>query len=199
VRVFRPQIAETDRISFATGDWKAVLTNPLPPSPSPDKGHEDPGISQAAQNLLALLPMKRKCRPSSSNRLGSLWPRVVEGWRGCVSETFEIPARFAGQDLQLSLGSVDDNETTYLDGQPLGATNGWNERRLYIIPAAKASAGKHVLAVRVWDRFGGGGFTSAAEDVYLKPVQSSVPATLYHADYRADFEFGDDPYRYYRW
>jgi beta-galactosidase len=26
-----------------------------------------------------------------------------------------------------------------------------------------------------------------------------APAGLYHADYRADFESGDDPYRYFRW
>jgi len=25
------------------------------------------------------------------------------------------------------------------------------------------------------------------------------PSGLYHADYRPDFESGDDPYRYFRW
>lgn len=25
------------------------------------------------------------------------------------------------------------------------------------------------------------------------------PTGLYHADYRSDFESGDDPYRYFRW
>lgn len=29
--------------------------------------------------------------------------------------------------------------------------------------------------------------------------ESSPPAGLYHADYRTDFELGDNPYRYYRW
>jgi hypothetical protein len=134
--------------------------------------------------------------PADWEAYGSAWVRDGEG---VFRKTFEIPARWAGQELQLSLGRVDDNETTYLDGVLLGATNGWDQRRLYTIPAARATAGKHVLAVRIWDRFGGGGFTSAAEDVYLKPVQSSAPTTLYHADYREDFDFGDDPYRYYRW
>ncbi|HEX8833586.1 MAG TPA: hypothetical protein VF719_05265, partial [Abditibacteriaceae bacterium] len=144
VTVFRPQIAETDRISFATGDWKAVLTNPLAPSPSPDKGHEDPGISPAAQNLLALAADETKMQ---TVKVPTVWEAYGPDWlkdgEGVFRKTFEIPARFAGQDLQLSLGSVDDNETTYLDGELLGTTNGWNQRRVYTIPAAKATAGKH--------------------------------------------------------
>jgi beta-galactosidase len=30
-------------------------------------------------------------------------------------------------------------------------------------------------------------------------VQAAKVATLYHPDYRDDFELGDEPYRYYNW
>jgi beta-galactosidase len=199
-RALRPQVPESDRINLATNDWKAILVNPLAPSPSPDKGHEDPGMSAAAQRLMAVnvdeTPMQTVKGPGDWESYGAQWQKDGEG---VLRKTFEIPAKWAGQDLTLSLGSVDDNETTYLDGVQLGSTSGWNQKRVYLIPAAKATAGKHVIAVRVWDKFGGGGLTSSADELYVKPVQSSVPATMYHADFRPDFDFGDDPYRYYRW
>jgi sialate O-acetylesterase len=131
--------------------------------------------------------------------LGSYGAQWQKDGEGVLRKTFEIPAKWAGQDLTISLGSVDDNETTYLDGVQLGTMSGWNQKRVYLIPAAKATAGKHVIAIRVWDKFGGGGLTGAIDELYVKPVQSSLPATMYHADFRADFDFGDDPYRYYRW
>jgi beta-galactosidase len=39
---------------------------------------------------------------------------------------------------------------------------------------------------------------SFAADKHSASLAQS-PTGLYHADYRADFESGDDPYRYFRW
>jgi hypothetical protein len=62
-------------------------------------------------------------------------------------------------------------------------------------------AGKNVIAVRLWDRFGGGGFTSSdVNKLQLKSQKVWVkPADMYHPDYREDFALGDEPYRYYNW
>ena len=51
------------------------------------------------------------------------------------------------------------------------------------------------------------GASFKADEVIFQPTQtngnvsngSTPPANLYHPDYRADFDLGDDPYRYYRW
>lgn len=74
--------------------------------------------------------------------------------------TIEIPASMAGKDITLSLGAIDDMDRTYLDGTLIGATmeeGKYQVKRVYTIPAAQATAGSHVLAVRVIDNMGGGG------------------------------------------
>jgi hypothetical protein len=59
-----------------------------------------------------------------------------------------------------------------------------------------------VIAVRVWDKFGGGGIASSRPEALTLQsarVQEVKVAALYHPDYRDDFELGDEPYRYYNW
>jgi hypothetical protein len=62
-------------------------------------------------------------------------------------------------------------------------------------------AGRNVIAVRLFDRFNEGGFAGNGGlpmSLTPAPAGSSEPA-YYYPDYRADFRFGDAPYRYYRW
>ena len=66
-----------------------------------------------------------------------------------VRRTFDIPANFAGKNLKLELGSVDDNDDTYFNGEHIGHTNGVGENRIYTIPARLVKAGKAVLTVRI--------------------------------------------------
>ena len=75
----------------------------------------------------------------------------------------EVPAAWAGRDLTLSLGPIDDFDTTYLNGTRVGATgnetpNAYSTPRRYTISGSLVRPGKNVIAVRVYDRMGGGGF-----------------------------------------
>ena len=72
-------------------------------------------------------------------------------------------------------------------------------QREYTIPASLVKPGKNVIAVRVWDVYGGGGFTSKdVKALQLKSPKAWVkPADMYHPDYREDFELSDEPYHYY--
>jgi sialate O-acetylesterase len=79
----------------------------------------------------------------------------------------ELPASFAGKDLTLSLGTIDDNETTYFNGQPIGTTQGWDQNRIYTIAAKLVKAGKNIIAVRVTDTGGGGGFYGDPSKVFV--------------------------------
>ncbi len=74
-------------------------------------------------------------------------------------------------------------------------------QREYTIPVNLIKPGKNVIAIRVWDKYGGGGFTSSdAKTLQLKSPKVWVkPADMYHPDYREDFALGDEPYRYYNW
>ncbi len=71
--------------------------------------------------------------------------------------TFELPQNWDGGDVSLHLGSVDDIDTTWVNGTLAGSTTGWNQPRVYRIPASSLKRGTNVIAVRVLDTGAGGG------------------------------------------
>lgn len=104
-------------------------------------------------------------------KLPTLWEDTGLKIDGAVwfRKVVTIPAELAGKQLTLSLGQIDDFDTAYFDGKQIGDTHGGAENsymilREYPIPAAAATAGSHVIAVRVFDHFGGGG-------IYGGPIQ----------------------------
>ena len=87
----------------------------------------------------------------------------------------DIPAAWAGRDLDLRVGAVDDFDTTYFNGVKVGATgaetpNFWQTPRRYKVPAAIVKAGRAVIAVRAWDHGGEGGLMGPTEAMSLAPV-----------------------------
>ncbi len=88
---------------------------------------------------------------------------------------FDIPAAWAGRDLTLDLGPVDDFDTTYFNGKPVGATgpetpNANLVPRSYAVPGRLVRTGRAVIAVRIFDRYGRGGFTAS------NPLQMALVA-----------------------
>ncbi|HZB44391.1 MAG TPA: sialate O-acetylesterase, partial [Pyrinomonadaceae bacterium] len=97
----------------------------------------------------------------------------------------EVPPAWAGRDLTLSLGPIDDFDTTYFNGVRVGATgadtpSAWTFPRRYKIPGALVRPGRNVLAVRVYDRMGGGGFGGggASGAMSLAPVGAGEASAL---------------------
>ncbi|MBS0032006.1 sialate O-acetylesterase [Chitinophaga sp. 22321] len=80
---------------------------------------------------------------------------------------FNIADADAGKPAELSLGAIDDNEVTYINGTRIGTTNGYNIPRQYTIPAGVLKAGDNVIAVKIQDTGGGGGFTGEPEEVFV--------------------------------
>ncbi len=80
----------------------------------------------------------------------------------------EVPGDWAGRDLSLQLGEIDDNDVTYWNGARVGSTDGWNNNRRYTIPGALVKAGRNIIGVRVTDTGGGGGLTSSPETLRLE-------------------------------
>ncbi len=65
------------------------------------------------------------------------------------------------QGIRLALGKIDDNDQTYLNGQEIGRTAGYNENREYLIPYDRIRwDAENVIAVRVEDGSGNGGLVS---------------------------------------
>jgi hypothetical protein len=207
-RVFTPGVAEKEPVVALAGEWRARLIQRLDASPSPDRGYADKGISEEAKRSVAADFDDSKWQvveaPRGMEMYGGAWDNA-DG-EAVLRKTFEVPASLQGQELKLSLGPIDDYDETYFNGVRVGGLgaktpDAYGVQREYTIPANLVKPGKNVIAIRVWDKFGGGGFTSA--DVKKMVLKSSKvwvkPTDMYHPDYREDFDMGDDPHRYYNW
>ncbi|HPA18778.1 MAG TPA: sialate O-acetylesterase [Verrucomicrobiae bacterium] len=79
----------------------------------------------------------------------------------------EVPASWAGRDLALHLGPISDNDIAFMNGERIGSTESkWSVWlfRGYKVPANLVKAGRNVIAVRVFDRMGEGGFCPSYPD-----------------------------------
>ncbi len=122
---------------------------------------------------------------SDSSQDDSRWPKMAlpVNWEeaglpdfdGIVwfRKTFTVPDRWKGDDLILHLAKIDDADTTYVNGRRVGGKNGWNENRVYRVPASLLSEGVNSIAIRVLDTSGGGGVHGAPNDMYIKSADSS--------------------------
>jgi beta-galactosidase len=207
-RIFTPRAAEKEPIMSLAGAWRARLIQRFDAAPSVDKGPQDKGISEEAKRALAADFDDSKWQvvqaPGGMETYGGTWDNA-DG-EAVVRKTIEVPSSMVGQELKLSLGSIDDYDETYFNGVRVGGVgpetpDAYSVQREYTVPAQLVKPGKNVIAVRVWDRYGGGGFTNRdAKVMQLKSPKVWVrPADMYHPDYREDFELGDEPYRYYNW
>jgi len=101
----------------------------------------------------------------------SIWPlmtlpgqfeTVTGDFDGAVwfRKNVEIPQSFAGKDLTLLLGPIDDMDRTYFNGKLVGSnelSGFWQTERTYEVPGEIVKSGSSTIAVRVLDNQGGGG------------------------------------------
>ena len=114
---------------------------------------------------------------------GVIWYRVA----------VDLPEAWAGKDLTLDLGAIDDCDETYFNGVQVGAigtktANYWQTERKYKVPGKLVKAGRNVIAVRVSDMYGGGGFMAPAPA--LRNGGESV--TLADKTWKSKMEFQAD-------
>jgi sialate O-acetylesterase len=142
----------------------------------PQGSFDDPGTLDAAKSWALPATDTHNWRAVS---LPLLWERLGAAMQldGAVwfRKDVVLPPAWAGRDLELHLGAIDDLDTTYFDGRVVGATaqqvpNHWEVRRRYRIPATGVRAGRRSIAVRVWDRGGDGGFTGPVGEMWLAPT-----------------------------
>jgi sialate O-acetylesterase len=79
-----------------------------------------------------------------------------------------LPQSWAGKDLVLNLPPVDDYDTTYFNGTRVGGIgketpNSYEKPRRYSVPGGLVHGGRNVIAVRVFDAAGNGGFAGAGQ------------------------------------
>jgi beta-galactosidase len=192
------------------GPWQARLTVRRSAAATTADAIADPGISSDAKAQLAGRNegWQTVQVPGAMENYGGAW--TGSDGEAVFRKVVEVPTALRGKALTLSLGTLDDYDDTYFNGVRVGGLGSadkdpWGIERRYTIPANLVKPGSNVITIRVWDRYGGGGFTSnTPTNLVLKAAtaatdKGSKPAGFYHPDYREDFDLGDEPYRYYNW
>ena len=143
-------------------------------------------IKTIEKNIHDTIPESEWKNPSYN---GSDWPAIsvssiwenqplgLSGLDGVVwyRKEFNLDSGVAGNSLILSLGKIDDNDETYVNGVWVGSTKNWEEKRMYHVPASVFRTGKNIIAVRVEDTGGGGGFYQDSLSINLKTENGIVP------------------------
>lgn len=107
-----------------------------------------------------------------------------------MRKEINVPASLAGKNLLLNLEVIDDYDITWFNGVEIGSMSWAPGRRIYAIPGKLVKEGKNLLAIRIEDNGGNGGFRSRnAADLRLQEVVESdnpliIPVSgewLYHS------------------
>jgi sialate O-acetylesterase len=128
------------------------------------------------------------------------WERAGLAIDGAVwfRRAVEVPPAWAGRGLILSLGPVDDVDTTYVDGEEVGHTGSetpgyWSVPRRYAVPGRLVRSGRLVVAVRVFDHYGDGGFTGVGPEMVLVPADGAGPSIALTGPWEYRVERGLEP------
>jgi len=90
---------------------------------------------------------------------------------------FELSKEVAEKGIRLELGAIDDSDQTWVNGAKVGETiNEFDADRIYYVSAELLNEGTNVIAVRVEDTGGGGGFHGNPEK--LKVVSDDFTLSL---------------------
>jgi sialate O-acetylesterase len=129
-------------------------------------------------------------------RLPQFWEDAgLPGYDGVVwfRRTFELPREWAGRDLRLRLGPVDDRDTTYVNGVRVGSLSQWDAPRAYRVAASLLKPGLNTIAVRVLDTGVGGGIYGKPGEMRIGPEGDGAAAIPLDGEwsYRASVALGE--------
>ncbi|MEN0019979.1 MAG: sialate O-acetylesterase [Planctomycetota bacterium] len=85
--------------------------------------------------------------------------------------TIELPADFVGKQVTLSLGPIDDQDRTFVNGSLVGETTepgAWNTPRVYTVPADVNTSQRMTIAIAVLDTASAGGMHGTAAQLYVE-------------------------------
>jgi sialate O-acetylesterase len=91
--------------------------------------------------------------PLAADPIGNVWFR----------RTVRLTAEQAAKGGTLSIGVIDDMDTTWINGRIVGNTFGWSAERHYAIPPGYLKAGDNEIVFAASNSYAAGGFSSTAD------------------------------------
>lgn len=156
---------DAPNIPKAEADYNAALAKWNGDLANHDKGHQDGNPIWAAPQI--------DLREWRTAQLPGVWEKAgYEDLDGFMwyRKVVEVPAAWAGKDLTLSLGIINDMDRTWFNGELVGKNEGPQSAtvfRNYSVPGSAVVAGANVIAVRVYDMANVGGICGNVDDLYL--------------------------------
>ena len=107
--------------------------------------------------------------------------------------TVDVPQEWAGKELNLDLGAIDDEDIVYWNGKKIAEGSGYNWQRHYTVPSWLVKAGRNVITVRDFDTGGEGGLTGPADAMALHRGGEQVISLAGAWKYRVGCSLADMP------
>lgn len=147
-----------------------------PPNTGLDAGYAKPDFDDSKWQTMKLPQTWEK---AGLDKDGVIWFR----------KTINVPNGWAGQDLILSLGPIDDGDTTYVNGTKVGQTEpsgrgNWQIPRKYNVPAKLVKEGQLTIAVRAVDLTGEGGLWGKPEQLTLSRADGQGPDAMLAGEWK---------------
>jgi sialate O-acetylesterase len=149
----------------ALGEWQKVV-DAADEEKKAGANWADPALDTQAWTEMTL-PQRLESMQGLEKLDGVVWFR----------RKIDIPAAWAGKKLVLALGGINDADVTFLNGVQVGTTSVADAARVYKIAADAFKAGANVVAIKVTDIAGPGGFAAKPEQMQLS-VEGDAAATL---------------------
>ena len=149
------------------GNWKFIKEDPSSPIDGADPHLDDSGW-RMVQPGLGWWEDGFGGYPDMGSYIGGAWYR----------RTFTVPGNFPTEGLTLLAGKIDDADEVYINGHLVGATgmkdgkfveSFWAVTREYPLDASVLNyGGENVIAIRMYNNNGGGGFYAGPVGIYTK-------------------------------
>jgi sialate O-acetylesterase len=122
-------------------------------------------------------------------KLPTYWQHAaLTNFNGIVwfRKEIDLPDTWSDKPASLHLDTIDDQDTTWVNGVQVGAMFSFADVRNYMIPAAVLKSGRNVITIRVLDTGGLGGICGKALNMKLELVGNN---SLSPVDLSGDWQY----------
>lgn len=170
---FKSMIAQVQITNFEDGikerrsklEKQVLAIRNMIPDTIPEEEWKNPNYNSKAWPKISVAKIWEYQSPGLLDLDGIVWYR----------KEVTLDAGAADRAVVMSLGMIDDNDITYVNGIRVGSTKSYNTVRVYSVPAGIFRTGKNIIAVRVEDTGGGGGFYGDSSKIQLKTEKGIIP------------------------